>query len=124
MLPSLVLVLVALAAALGADAQTLDGARIFQRCYACHSLDPNERDLTGPNLLGLFGRRAGALDDFDYSPAMRAAGRRGLVWSDDTLDRFLEDPEEFVPGARMAGVRLQDPGERRALVQWLKREAP
>jgi len=123
MLPGLVLVLAALAGAPGADPQTPDGAWTFQRCYACHSLDPNERDLTGPNLRGLFGRRAGALDEFDYSPAMRAAGWRGLVWSDDTLDRFLEDPEEFVPGTRMAGVRLQDPGERRALVQWLKREA-
>ena len=97
----------------GGSAWAQDGARLFQRCYACHSLDLAERDLSGPTLRGVFGRRAGALDGFEYSLAMREAGRRGLVWTDETLDRFLEDPEEFVPGVRMTGVRLRDAGERR-----------
>jgi cytochrome c len=123
MLRCLALAVGALAAASEVGAQTVDGARLFQRCYACHSLDPAERNLPGPNLLGVFGRRAGALDGFDYSQAMREAGRRGLVWGEKTLDRFLEDPEEFVPGARMTGVWLRDPGERRALIQWLKNAA-
>jgi cytochrome c len=103
-----------------ADAQTVDGARLFQRCYACHSLDPSERNLSGPTLRGIFGRRAGTLNDFDYSPALREAGRRGLVWSEETLNRFLEDPEDVVPDVRMGGIRLRDAGERRALIQWLR----
>ncbi len=97
-----------------------DGARIFKRCYACHSLDPAERHLSGPTLRGIFGRPAGTLDGFDYSQAIREAGRHGLVWSEETLDRFLEDPEELIPGIRMGGVRLRDPGERRTLIKWLK----
>ena len=100
-----------------------DGARIFQRCYACHSLDPSERHLPGPTLRGVFGRRAGTLDGFDYSQAIREAGRHGLVWSEETLDRFLEDPEVLVPGVRMGGVRLRDPGERRTLIRWLQNAA-
>jgi len=120
MLRGLALAVAVLAAPLAAGAETLEGPRLFQRCYACHSLDPAERALSGPNLRGLFGRRVGTLEGFDYSPALREAGARGLVWSQETLDRFLEDPEEFIPGARMGGVRLRDPVERRALIQWMK----
>ena len=115
----LALAIAILAAARGAEAQALDGARLFQRCYACHSLDPSERGLSGPTLHGVFGRRAGTLGSFDFSEGMREAGRRGLVWNEETLDRFLEDPGEFVPGARMGGVRLRDASERHSLIQWL-----
>ncbi len=115
------LVMALSAAATSAGAQTPDGQRLFQRCYACHALDPAEGNLPSPNLHGLFGRPAGALNDFEYSPGTREAGRRGLVWSADTLDRFLTDPEELIPGVRMTGVRLRDPGERAALIRWLKR---
>jgi cytochrome c len=100
-----------------------DGERIFQRRYACHSLDPAERGLSGPTLRGIFGRRAGTLDGFDYSSAIREAGRQSLVWTEATLDRFLEDPEALVPGARMGGVRLRDAAERRALIRWLQNAA-
>jgi len=104
----------------GGAAWAQDGASLFQRCYACHSLEVAERNLSGPNLRGLFGRRAGALDAFEYSLPLREAGRRGLVWTAETLDRFLEDPEELVPGVRMTGVRLRDAGERRELIRWLQ----
>jgi cytochrome c len=120
---ALALAVLAVGPAAGAEAQTLDGERLFQRCYACHSLDSSERNLSGPTLRGIFGRHAGAVDGFEYSPAMLAAGQRGLVWTEQTLDRFLEDPEELVPGMRMGGVRLRDPSERRALLQWLKNAA-
>ena len=100
-----------------------DGPRIFQRCYACHSLDPAERQLSGPTLRGLFGRRAGTVNAFEYSTAMREAGQRGLTWTAESLDRFLVDPEEMIPGVRMGGVRLRDPAERRTLIQWLQNAA-
>lgn len=111
----------ALAVAIPAGAAATDGPRLFQRCYACHSVEAAERHLPGPTLHGLFGRRAGALPEFDYSAALRAAGRRGLVWSEQTLHRFLADPEEAVPGGRMTGVRVADPAEREALIRWLRR---
>jgi len=89
----LALAIALVGAAACADGETADGVRIFQRCYACHSLSGGDR-LSGPTLRGVFGRHAGTLNDFEYSPAMREAGRRGLVWTAETLDRFLEDPEE------------------------------
>ena len=95
------------------------GARIFQRCFACHSVNPAERNLSGPNLHGLFDRRAATLADFEYSPAMRDAGARGLVWTAETLDRYLAEPEDFIPEGRMSGVRLRDPDQRRVLIEWL-----
>jgi cytochrome c len=98
-----------------------EGERVFQRCYACHSLDPAERGLSGPTLRGIFGRRAGTLDGFDYSQPLKEAGRDGLVWSAETLDRFLEDPEAVVQGVRMGRVRLRNTEERRALIRWLER---
>ena len=105
------------------SASAQEGERVFQRCYACHSFDPAERGLSGPTLRGIFGRRAGTLDGFDYSQPLREAGRHGLVWSAETLDRFLEDPEALVEGVRMGGVRLRDATERRALIRWLQHAA-
>ena len=105
------------------SASAQEGERVFQRCYACHSLDPAERGPSGPTLRGIFGRRAGTLDGFDYSQSLRDAGRNGLVWNAETLDRFLEDPEALVQGIRMGGVRLRDAAERRTLIRWLQHAA-
>ena len=93
------------------------GARAFQKCYACHSVEPGEHGLPGPNLHGVVGRPAGTLDGFDYSEAMIEAGReRGLVWTATTLDAFLADPEGTVPGTSMALAGLADPAERAAVI--------
>lgn len=91
------------------------GAAIYERCAACHSLEHNR---TGPKHCGLFGRRAGSLPDFDYSPAMRASG---LVWDERTLDRFLAAPTKVVPGTSMGYAGVSDPGERAELIAWLRR---
>ncbi len=110
-------VLVALAAlfataAVGADA--VRGERIYERCGACHSLD---RDRTGPKHCGLFGRRAGSLPEFQYSPAMRASG---IVWNEKTLDRFLAAPTKVVPGTFMGYAGVDNPRERADLIAYLK----
>jgi cytochrome c len=105
-----------------ASAQQRDeGERAFQKCYSCHSVDPKEKDLSGPNLAGVIGRRAASLPNFEYSPAMKKAGAGGLVWTEDTLERYLADPLEAVPGTTMGPVPLKDAAERRAVVAYLKR---
>jgi cytochrome c len=95
------------------------GARLFEACRACHSLDQAERNLPGPNLAGLLGRKIGGDGAFDYSPTLRRARDESLVWDEARLDRFLADPAEMFPGLWMASRGIEDAAERRALVRFL-----
>jgi cytochrome c len=95
------------------------GARLFEPCRACHSLDKAERNMPGPNLAGLLGRPVAGDGAFDYSPALRKARDEALVWDEARLDRFLTDPAEMFPGLWMATRGIDDDAERRALVRFL-----
>jgi cytochrome c len=117
----------ALAAALAlafpalAHADAARGERAFQRCYSCHSVAASETNLQGPNLNGVVGRRAGALAGFEYSPALRQAGARGLIWTRAALDRFIADPETVIPGVRMGPAPgLNDPALRADVIDFLE----
>ena len=96
-----------------------NGARLFAPCGACHSLDPAERGLPGPNLAGLIGRKIGGDIAFDYSPALRRARDEGLRWDERRLDGFLADPAEMFPGLWMSMRGLEDAAERQSLVRFL-----
>lgn len=90
------------------------GEQVYARCMACHSLEENR---VGPRHCGLFGRHAGRAPGFSYSPAMR---RSRIVWNEKTLDRFLTDPQKYVPGTAMVFSGVPDPAERADLIAWLK----
>ena len=96
-----------------------NGARLFEPCRACHSLDLAARNLPGPNLAGLLGRKVGGDADFDYSPALQKARDAGLIWDEARLDKFLSDPAEMFPGLWMATRGVEDGAERKALVRFL-----
>ena len=113
---SAVLLLLSLPAAALADE---DGARAFTPCRACHSLDPAERGLPGPNLSGLIGRAVAGDPGFDYSPALRKARDYGLRWDAKRLDTFLVDPAAMFPGLWMSIRGIDDAPERQALVKFL-----
>jgi cytochrome c len=110
----------ALFAAAAPAAKALDGERAFQRCVSCHSMDPREAGLQGPTLAGVVGRRAGSVGGFEYSPAMRQARARGLVWTEAALDRFMLDPQTVVPKTDMFIPAVRDPRERAAVIAYLK----
>ena len=93
------------------------GEKIYERCFACHAID---RDRTGPHHAGLFGRVAGSVPNFNYSPAMKKAGAEGLVWTAETLDGFLESPTKYIPGTRMGYAGVKDSHERADLIAYLK----
>jgi cytochrome c len=95
------------------------GARLFEPCRACHSLDPAERGLPGPNIAGLLRRQVGGDSAFDYSPALRKARDQGLPWDEARLDQFLTDPAAMFPGLWMATRGIEDVADRRALVRFL-----
>jgi cytochrome c len=90
------------------------GEQVYARCLACHAMQQN---LVGPRHCGLFGRRAGSVEGFDYSPAMR---RAGVVWNSQTLDRFLADPMKAMPGTSMTYAGVPDAAERKALLAFLR----
>jgi cytochrome c len=97
-----------------------NGARAFTPCRACHSLDPAERGLPGPNLSGLIGRAVAGNADFDYSPVLRKARDEGLRWDAKRLETFLADPAAMFPGLWMSMRGIEDPAERQALVRFLE----
>jgi cytochrome c len=104
-----------------AFADPVRGERAFQRCYSCHSVVDDGSKLQGPHLKGVIGRRAGALPGFDYSDAMIAAGKNGMVWTRDTLDRYLADPDSVVAGTTMAAPPgLNDPAMRADVIDYLE----
>lgn len=96
-----------------------DGKRLFNKCRACHTLEPGKTRI-GPSLHGVIGRRSASLPGFNYSEAMRQAN---VVWDEATLDAFLEDPRAFVPGTKMTFPGLKKAAERRAVIAFLKAHA-
>ena len=105
------------AGAAGAAGDAARGANAFRACVACHSLEPGVHR-TGPSLAGVWGRRAGSLEDFArYSRALKGSG---LVWNEDTLERWLREPQVTVPGNYMI-FRGIDAGRVRAdLIAFLR----
>jgi cytochrome c len=104
------------ATAPAAVADTAVGERVFAtQCSGCHSVEP-ERNRAGPTLHGLFGRQSGTLEGFDFSSAMREAR---IEWSPETLDAFLAEPREMVPGTKMVLWGLP-PEDRRNVIAYLE----
>jgi cytochrome c len=117
-----VLVLLSTETALAVTGDAVRGERAFQRCFSCHSVDPYETaNLQGPTLYRVMGRAAAAVPGFDYSDAMKAKAAAGLVWDSETLDRYIGDPEEVVPGTRMSVPPLRDALERADIIAYLAR---
>ena len=122
---SLGLLALFLLAQLVAHADPIRGERVFQRCYACHSVVAGEENLPGPSLRCVLGRRAGTLPGFRYSPAMIEAGAaHGLVWTRATLDAFLVDPLRLVPDTAMSMPGLPGTDDRQDVIDYLERAGP
>lgn len=97
------------------SATPVTGEQAFSVCANCHSRDANARKKVGPHLQGLIGRKAGSVEGFAYSPALKASE---IVWDAKTLDVYLADPLKMVPGSRMSNITA-DPARRQALIEYL-----
>ncbi len=114
--PALMLSLLLITAA-HADGDAARGEAHFKECAACHKLDAGVNEV-GPSLHGLFSRKAGQLGDFRYSPAMK---RSGVSWTPETLDKYLADPQAFIPANRMPYAGLSNASDRADLIAYLQK---
>ena len=90
------------------------GAALFEkRCSGCHSLTQNHQ---GPKLQGVYGRTSGSVADYDYSSGLRKAN---VVWDQTTLDKWLTDPDSFIPGNNMDFL-VAKPQDRQDLISYLR----
>ncbi|GBD44698.1 Cytochrome c-554 [bacterium HR40] len=114
--------LVALAGAARAEGDPEKGAKVFNKCKACHEIK-EAKNKVGPHLVGIVGRKAGSAEGFNYSDALKKAHDEGLVWNEETLAKYLADPKAFLPGNRMAFAGLKKEDEIEDLIAYLKKEA-
>ena len=98
------------------SADLANGRSKFAGCQACHTLTEGGPGLTGPNLWGLFGRRVGSKAGFNYSPAVKAAD---FTWDTANLERWLDNPKEFLPGNKMIFTGIHDAADRRDLIAYI-----
>lgn len=97
-----------------------NGQSVFRQCRACHQIGATAKNLVGPQLTGIVGRKAGTVEGFNYSEANKAAGAKGMVWDEATLLKYLENPLQFMPGTKMAYAGVKDEGDRKDLIAYLK----
>ena len=94
------------------------GQKVFEVCSACHAANGASNEV-GPSLRGVFGRKAGTLEDFRYSPAMK---RSGITWDAQTLAAFIAEPQKVVPANRMPYDGLPDARARADLLAYLMQQ--
>lgn len=119
---SAVLALTFGSAAQADDAVDLAAAskQFLNSCGVCHTVEPNAEIRQGPNLRTVYGRKAGTLAEFaTYSDALKAAGGKGLVWSDEALDKWIDNSAAFIPGAMMPYAQ-PDAAKRQLVIAYLK----
>jgi cytochrome c len=103
--------------ALLADADAGKGAKLFKKCGACHTSEAGGKNKVGPNLWRIVGRDVGSVEDFNYSDALSS---RGGTWTVETLNAFLANPKEAVPGTKMSFAGVKKDGDRANLLLFLQ----
>jgi len=102
--------------AMFASTNAEQGAKVFKKCAACHSIAEGGANKIGPALWGVLGRKAGSVAEYKYSKAMAAHGK---VWSFEEMDGFLLKPKDWIKGTKMSFAGLKDPKERAAVILYM-----
>ena len=94
-----------------------NGEDVFKKCRACHQVGDGAKNVVGPILNGIFGRKAGSIEGFKYSDANKESG---LTWDDTTFATYIKDPKAAMPGNKMAFVGVKDDKDIADLIMFLK----
>jgi len=96
-------------------------------CATCHQIGPGAKNLVGPELNGIVGRKAASVADYAslYSAGMKKLGDSGFVWTDENIDKWIADPKAMIPDSPMALAfpGIPDAGERADIIAYLKTNA-
>src|SRR5579884_1576744 len=93
------------------------GKAVFARCAICHNVEKDGGNGVGPNLFGVYGRKAASVEGFNYSGPMKASG---IVWNDENLEKWIAGPAKMVPGTKMAFAGISNHGQVDDVVAYLK----
>ena len=99
-----------------ASTSAAEGARVFKKCSACHSIAKEGKNKIGPKLFGVLGRQAGSISDYKYSKAMAAHGK---VWSFEEMNSFLIKPKDWINGTKMQFLGLKNAKDRAAVILYM-----
>jgi cytochrome c len=102
--------------ALFASTSAAEGAKVFKKCAACHSIAEGGGNKIGPALWGVLGRSAGSIPDYKYSKAMAAHGKN---WSFEEMNGFLIKPKDWIKGTKMSFAGLKKAKERAAVILYM-----
>jgi cytochrome c len=114
----------ALVAAMAATASAADldnGKSIFNKCRACHQIGETAKNMVGPELNGLFGRKAGSAPGFNYSEANKGSG---ITWDEATFREYIKNPKGKIPNTKMVFAGLSDDQDIDDLIAYLKQYGP
>ena len=102
--------------ALFASTSATEGAKVFKKCAACHSINEGGSNKIGPALWGVLGRSVGSVPDYKYSKAMAAHGKN---WSFEEMNGFLIKPKDWIKGTKMSFAGLKSAEERAAVILYM-----
>ena len=97
----------------------VNGEAVFKKCMTCHVLTPGVNKV-GPTLHGIIGRTAGSVEGFSYSKANKESG---IVWTEQEMFIYLENPQKTVPGTKMAFAGLKKPQDRADVIAYIQQES-
>lgn len=93
------------------------GEKVFAQCKACHQVGETAKNAVGPLLNGLFGRKSGTIEGFNYSPANKNSG---ITWDEATFRDYIKDPKAKIPGTKMIFPGLKNPQQIDDIIAYLK----
>jgi cytochrome c len=116
-----IIALLACGGAVQAQGNAEEGESVFKKCRTCHDVGDGAKNKVGPVLNNVVGRKAASIDGFSYSTDLKGLAAKGFVWSDENLNKYLENVKSVVANGKMVFPGLKDEQDRKDLIAYLKK---